>query len=148
MRVFLLVFHLLVTLVLIGVILIQRGEDAGAGGGGGGLPGTRSGKNPLTRVTAILAVIFFADCLGMAILIREESKIGGEQLVVEEKAAKTEPILPIIAPSVPLSVEKRTPPVTGKKKAAKEGAPVETKSRSKKKKAKGVAKKIVNKNSQ
>lgn len=146
MRVFLLVFHLLVTLVLIGVILIQRGEDAGAGGGGGGLPGTRSGKNPLTRVTAILAVIFFADCLGMAILIREESKIGGDQLVVEEKAAKTEPILPIVDPSVPLSVEKRTPPATGKKKAVKEGAPVETKSRSKKKKAKGVAKKIVNKN--
>ena len=81
MRVFLLVFHLLVTLILIGIILIQRGEDAGAGGGGSGLPGARSGKNPLTRVTAVLAAIFFADCLGMAILIRQESKIGGDAVV-------------------------------------------------------------------
>jgi protein translocase SecG subunit len=84
MRVFLLVFHLLVTLVLIGVILVQRGEDAGAGGGSGGLPGARSGKNPLTRVTAVLATIFFADCLGMAILIREESQIGTTSVTKNE----------------------------------------------------------------
>jgi preprotein translocase subunit SecG len=97
MREFLLVFHLLVTLVLIGVILIQRGEDAGAGGGSGGLPGARSGKNPLTRVTAVLAAIFFADCLGMAILIREESKIGSETTEKSE-AAPTKPsdALPVV----------------------------------------------------
>ncbi len=96
MREFLLVFHLLVTLVLIGVILIQRGEDAGAGGGSGGLPGARSGKNPLTRVTAVLAAIFFADCLGMAILIREESKIGSETTGSSESAlTKPSDALPI-----------------------------------------------------
>jgi protein translocase SecG subunit len=98
MREFLLVFHLLVTLVLIGVILIQRGEDAGAGGGSGGLPGARSGKNPLTRVTAVLAAIFFADCLGMAILIREESKIGSETTEKSEAApTKSVDALPIVA---------------------------------------------------
>ena len=34
MRNFLLVFHLLLTLIMIGVILIQRGEDASASGSG------------------------------------------------------------------------------------------------------------------
>jgi preprotein translocase subunit SecG len=97
LRNFLLVFHLLVTLVLIGVILIQRGEDAGAGGGSGGLPGARSGKNPLTRVTAVLAAIFFADCLGMAILIKEDSKIESEAIGKSE-AAPTKPsdALPVV----------------------------------------------------
>jgi preprotein translocase subunit SecG len=97
MREFLLVFHLLVTLVLIGVILIQRGEDAGAGGGSGGLPGARSGKNPLTRVTAILAAIFFADCLGMAILIRKDSQIGTEPIGKSESAPKPSGTLPAVA---------------------------------------------------
>ncbi len=98
MRVFLLVFHLLVTLILIGVILVQRGEDAGAGGGSGGLPGARSGKNPLTRVTAVLAAIFFADCLGMAFLIKEESKIGSEAVAKSEGAAtKPSVALPVVA---------------------------------------------------
>lgn len=100
LRNFLLVFHLLITLVLIGVILIQRGEDAGAGGGSGGLPGARSGKNPLTRVTAVLAAIFFADCLGMAILIREDSKIESEAIGKSEAAQK---------PSEPLPVEAAKP---------------------------------------
>jgi len=77
MRIFLLVFHVLLTLVMIGVILIQRGEDASSGSGsGGGLPGARSGRNALTRVTSILASIFFANCIYMAILVRKESKIG------------------------------------------------------------------------
>ncbi len=106
MRIFLLVFHLLVTLVLIGVILVQRGEDAGAGGGSGGLPGARSGKNPLTRVTAVLAAIFFADCLGMAFLIKEESKIGSEAMGKSEAAAtKPSVALPVVAAKqVPVGV--------------------------------------------
>jgi len=75
MRIFLLVLHLLLTLVMIGVILIQRGEDANAGASSGGVPGARSGKNLLTRLTAVLASIFFANCAGMAILVRKESKL-------------------------------------------------------------------------
>jgi preprotein translocase subunit SecG len=107
MRVFLLVFHLLVTLVLIGVILIQRGEDAGAGGGSGGLPGARSGKNPLTRVTAVLATIFFADCLGMAILIKEESKIGSEAEGKSESLPPPSPTKPSVL--LPVNREKQGP---------------------------------------
>jgi preprotein translocase subunit SecG len=86
MRVFLLVFHLLLTLVMIGVILIQRGEDASAGSGsGGGLPGSRSSKSILTRVTGILAAIFFFNCVWMAILVRRDSKLGTAQTAQPKK---------------------------------------------------------------
>lgn len=75
MRVFLLVFHMIITLIMIGVILIQKGEDASAGSGGG-LPGARSGKNFLTHATAFLASIFLIGCVVMARWVREESKIN------------------------------------------------------------------------
>ena len=86
MRIFLLVLHLLLTLVMISVILIQRGEDANAGSssGYGAMPGARSGKSLLTRVTSILAAIFFANCIGMAILVRKESKLGMVSMVTKK----------------------------------------------------------------
>ncbi len=102
MRFFLLVFHLLLTLVMIGVILMQRGEDASAGSGsGGGMPGGRSGKNFLTRATAILASVFFANCIVMAVLVRRESKLnmGSKLPDVEKKASLPQPIKsPVVAP--------------------------------------------------
>ena len=86
MRIFLLVLHLLLTLVMISVILIQRGEDANAGSssGYGAMPGARSGKSLLTRVTSILAAIFFANCIGIAIKVRKDSKLGMVSMVTKE----------------------------------------------------------------
>jgi len=74
----LIVFHLLVTLVLIGVILLQKGEDGGAAGGGVTNPlfSTRASKNGLTMATSILATIFFLNCIVLAILIRNESRLS------------------------------------------------------------------------
>lgn len=70
------IFHVLVGLSVIGLILMQqgRGADAGAafGSGGGGASGTVFGAQGsasfLSRTTAILAAIFFATSLGLAIL--------------------------------------------------------------------------------
>jgi protein translocase SecG subunit len=92
MRIFLLVLHLLLTLVMISVILIQRGEDANAGSssGYGAMPGSRSGKSLLTRVTSILAALFFANCIGMAIRIRKESKLGMVSVVTKEDLSNKE----------------------------------------------------------
>jgi preprotein translocase subunit SecG len=73
----LIVFHLLVTLILIGVILLQKGEDGGAAGSGSSNPlfSTRSSKNGLTMATSILATLFFLNCIVLAILIRNESRL-------------------------------------------------------------------------
>ncbi len=64
------------SLALIGLILIQRGKgaDAGAafgGGGGGGsdtLFGSRGSATFLSRLTAALAIVFFAVTMGLAFL--------------------------------------------------------------------------------
>lgn len=70
----LLVIHLLVTLALIGVVLIQKSEGGalgigGSGGSGGGMGGFMTGRaqaNLLTRTTAILAALFMALSLAIA----------------------------------------------------------------------------------
>ena len=65
MKEVLLVIHLLVAVFLIGVVLMQRSEGGalgigGGGGGGGNLFSARGVGNALTRLTAYLAVAFFA----------------------------------------------------------------------------------------
>lgn len=67
----LLVIHLMIAAALVGVVLIQRSEGGalGIGGGGGGNFMTGRGTaNLLTRITAGLAVGFFATSLLLSIL--------------------------------------------------------------------------------
>lgn len=73
----LLILHLLVTLGLIGVVLIQRSEGGGLGiGSSQGMGAFMTGRgtaNLLTRTTAILAAVFMALCLVMAIMNKGNS---------------------------------------------------------------------------
>lgn len=68
----LLIIHLLVTLSLIVVVLLQRSEGGGLGiGSSGGMGGFMSGRgtaNLLTRTTAILGTMFFALSLALALI--------------------------------------------------------------------------------
>ena len=69
----LLVVHVLIWLALIGLVLLQQGKgaDAGAAFGGGSsqsLFGSRGSANFLSRSTAILAVLFFATSVTLAIM--------------------------------------------------------------------------------
>jgi len=67
----LLVIHLMIAASLVGVVLVQRSEGGalGIGGGGGGNFMTGRGTaNLLTRITAALAVGFFATSLLLSIL--------------------------------------------------------------------------------
>jgi preprotein translocase subunit SecG len=70
----LLIIHLFVTLALIGVVLIQRSEGGGLGiGTSQGMGSFMSGRgtaNLLTRTTAVLAVIFMALSLTLALMDR------------------------------------------------------------------------------
>src|SRR5215469_10051013 len=80
----LLLIHLFVTIALIGVILIQRSEGGGLGiGTAQGMGSFMTGRgtaNLLTRTTAILAVIFFALSLTLAVMNRGTSGVGGSVL--------------------------------------------------------------------
>ena len=63
-----LVLHQLLAIALVGVILIQRSEGGGLGiGGGGGFMTTRGTANLLTRTTGILAALFIATSLFLAV---------------------------------------------------------------------------------
>lgn len=69
----LLVIHLIIAVVLIGTILLQRSEGGalgigGSGAGGGSLFSARGVGNGLTRMTAILAVCFFATSISLTLL--------------------------------------------------------------------------------
>ncbi len=68
------IIHLFVTLLLIGVVLIQRSEGGGLGiGSAQGMGSFMSGRgtaNLLTRTTAILAIIFMALSMALAALNR------------------------------------------------------------------------------
>lgn len=73
-----LVIHVLITLALVAVILLQRSEGGALGiGGGGGMSGFMTGRataNVLTRATAILAALFFLTSIALAILATHRDK--------------------------------------------------------------------------
>ena len=75
MELILLIVHLILAVALIGVVLLQRSEGGalgiGGGGGGGGMSGFLTGAataNLLTRATAVIAALFIASSMGLAIM--------------------------------------------------------------------------------
>ena len=72
METVLIVIHLVIVVIMAGVILLQRSEGGalgiGGGGGGGGFMSSRGTGNLLTRVTAILATLFFLTSISLTIL--------------------------------------------------------------------------------
>ena len=68
-----LVVHLLVSLAIIGLIMVQRGKgsDIGASFGAGAsqtLFGSAGNVNALTKATAWLVTVFFATSFGLAVI--------------------------------------------------------------------------------
>ncbi|MDH5649201.1 MAG: preprotein translocase subunit SecG [Gammaproteobacteria bacterium] len=86
-----LVIHVLASIAIVGLILIQHGKgaDAGAAFGGGSqtLFGSRGSANFLTRATAILATIFFVTSLSLAFFFGQPGKPVS---VTEEPAVETQ----------------------------------------------------------
>lgn len=90
----LLTVHIFVTLILIGLILIQKSDTSGGLLGGGssnsGMFTTRGAANFLTRLTSIFAAVFIGNCILMTILnnktLRDQSSIVNS--LEEEKTNK------------------------------------------------------------
>lgn len=105
----LLIVELFVTLALIGVVLIQRSEGGGLGiGTSQGMGSFMTGRgttNLLTRTTAILATIFMALALVLALLNRGTSGVGASIL--------NEPP-PMVNPAGPAGMAKPRPPTAAK----------------------------------
>jgi preprotein translocase subunit SecG len=74
-----LIVHILLSLTLIGLVLIQQGKgaDAGASFGGGSSQsvfGSRGSASFLSRTTAIIATFFFVTSLTLAYLSTKQSE--------------------------------------------------------------------------
>jgi preprotein translocase subunit SecG len=94
----LVVLHVLVSLFLIAVILLQTGKRAdlaGAFGGGGSQTafGPRGATNFLSRATTVCAVLFMVTSLSLAILSSEPGGTGGSVLdEVPQQQAPPQPL--------------------------------------------------------
>lgn len=93
----LVVLHVLVSIALIGLVLIQHGKGADAGaafgsGASGTVFGARGSANFLTRVTAWLAAAFFILSLALAYIVHGRS--NSESVVDGLAAPAAEAIVP------------------------------------------------------
>ncbi len=108
------ILDLFITIALIGVVLIQRSEGGGLGigSGGGGMGSFMTGRgtaNLLTRTTAVLAALFMALSLVLALMNR--GTVGAGRTVLEPpRSRQVAPVMPPLpgtpgmpeAPSVPV----------------------------------------------
>ena len=103
----LLVLHVGVAIALITLILLQQGRGAttGAAFGSGASStvfGARGSASFLSRTTSILAVVFFANCLVLALLAGKQTAPRSviEQLS-DKPAAASQPATPAAPPAAP-----------------------------------------------
>jgi preprotein translocase subunit SecG len=76
MMILLIVVHVFACVVLISLVLIQRGRGAGLVESFSGVESMFGTKTSvfLTRTTTIMSIIFFLTCLGLAVLSVRQSK--------------------------------------------------------------------------
>ncbi|MDJ0788851.1 MAG: preprotein translocase subunit SecG [Myxococcota bacterium] len=140
MTIFFTVLHVLVCVILIVVVLLQRGKGAEIGavfGGGGGSTvfGARGAGNFLTRLTSGAAVTFMVTSLVLAYFAREstQSTLFQDNPSIEESASPFEEVAPAaepepaspfeeVAPAVELEPEAAEPEATEPEAAAPEAA--------------------------
>jgi preprotein translocase subunit SecG len=108
------IFHVLIAIALIGFVLIQRGQGATAGaafgsGASGTVFGARGAGNFLSRSTWVLAALFCAISLTMAVLVSRMMQPTAPDLGV---VVATEPATQVQAPPSELSVGPGEPSTT------------------------------------
>jgi preprotein translocase subunit SecG len=124
-----LVVHVVVCAIIVGLVMLQQGKgaDAGASFGGGasqtffGAPGS---GNFLTRVTSILAAVFFVTSLTLAILARGKAVDDGQlpsgipEAIEQSETPAMEKSLPELPPAEAADAEASVPVVETPEDAA------------------------------
>lgn len=100
----LLIILLIISVILTGLILIQRSEGGalgigGGGGGGGGLMSGRGTANLVTRLTAFFGTAFMVVCLLISISFNYENRndslmdtTNAEQELVTDEKTEIDPL--------------------------------------------------------
>ena len=81
----LLIIQLIISIILTGLILIQRSEGGAlgiGGGGGGGFMSGRAATNSIARMTGILGAAFIVNCLFLSIVFNLENK---DQSLIDDR---------------------------------------------------------------
>lgn len=115
MEQFILIFHFVVAVALIGLILIQQGKgaEAGASFGAGAsqtVLGSSGGWNFFSKVTAILATIFFVTSVSLAVVAKNRTVVSDIDLPVLEQVS-TEAAVESSIPEVEVDTETTLPVV-------------------------------------
>lgn len=104
------VFHVLLTISLIGLVLIQRGKgaDVGAAFGSGAsntMFGSQGSASFLTRTTAAVATLFFVTSLTLAYMsgqrVERKSVTEMEQSIAPAPAEETQTDVPTVPSDKP-----------------------------------------------
>ena len=105
MYAFLIAIHVIVSIFLIAVILLQAGRGGGLADSFGGsqlqsLFGTKS-STILTRLTAVCATLFILTCLSLAIISSQRSRSLVEKVNVPEAVEPVEVELSEVEEKIP-----------------------------------------------
>ncbi|HEY2145179.1 MAG TPA: preprotein translocase subunit SecG [Steroidobacteraceae bacterium] len=105
--------HVLLALMIVGLVLLQRGKGAEAGAGfGSGASGTvfgaRGTSTLFSKLTAVFAALFFGTSLTLAYLGTHST---AEPTSVLERAARAASVPAPVQPAATQSAPVQTPPV-------------------------------------
>ena len=100
MRIFLVSLHVIVSAILIGMVLLQKGKGADIGAAFGGASqtvfGPRGTASFLAKLTTAAAVLFMFTSLGLALTTASRSSIMEN---VKQEQPQTAPAVPLAPPA-------------------------------------------------
>ncbi|MBB5319910.1 preprotein translocase subunit SecG [Marinobacter oulmenensis] len=90
------VVHVVIAVALVGLVLIQQGKgaDAGAAFGGGASQtvfGSQGSGSFLTRMTTLMAVIFFVTSFSLAVFAKQRAEVAGQVGIPQVEEAQQAP---------------------------------------------------------
>lgn len=91
--------HILVALSIIGLVLMQHGKGADMGaafgsGASGSLFGASGSANFLSRMTGVLATVFFLTSLSLAYIASDKPKTSGSLMQESVQSQAVSPAVP------------------------------------------------------
>ncbi len=102
LRVLLVSIHIIVSAILIGMVLLQKGKGADIGAAFGGASqtifGPRGAQSFLAKLTTSAAIIFMLTSLGLALTTSKKSSVM--EGVKQEQPAPAVPMAPVV-PATP-----------------------------------------------
>jgi preprotein translocase subunit SecG len=106
MRAFLIVIHVIVSAILIGMVLLQKGKGADIGAAFGGASqtvfGPRGAQTFLAKLTTGAAIVFMLTSLGLALTTAKRSSImENVPAAGQTQQAPAVPLAPPVAPEAP-----------------------------------------------